>query len=271
MTTLMTDIHGVTDRASHRADFTGDPATRDVFLEQTGRCMSLFDFPLFLNLRAVCHGTGNFDMRNLVANTLVGQSPMQAVTFVRNQDVFRHPEDDVADWLKSLADAVILLLEQGYPCVLYGDNYGTLESVRGRASQRAVIDQLLAVRRGHAYGPQQDYFDHENLVGWTRLGDEERTKVLAVVMSNGPGARNACSSAAATPSFTTSRVPSLTPSPLIQMATACFYATAVRFACGSRSERRLGTGFNWSQGTERGRYGRRERQESNKFQSRTGS
>jgi alpha-amylase len=50
-----------------------------------------------------------------------------------------------------------------------------------------MLDRLLAARRDHAYGPQQDYFDHENVVGWTRLGDADHTKAMAVAMSDGPG------------------------------------------------------------------------------------
>jgi alpha-amylase len=163
--------------------FTGDLATLNVFLEKTGRRMSLFDFPLFFNLRAVSHGKGNFDMRNLVSNTLVAQNPMQAVTFVNNHDVFRNADDSVADWFKPLAYAFILLREQGYPCLFYGDYY----DVPGHSSQREVLDRLMAARRDHAYGAQTDHFDHENVVGWTRLGDADHPKAMAVVMSDGPG------------------------------------------------------------------------------------
>jgi alpha-amylase len=163
--------------------FSGDPATLNYFLDQTGRRMSLFDFPLFFNMRAVSHGSGNFDMRSVVANTLVAQNPQQAVTFVSNHDVFRNPDEDVADWFKPLAYALILLREQGYPCVFYGDYY----EVPGRTSHRRVLDQLLALRRDYAYGQQQDYFDHENVVGWTRLGDADHPRAIAVVMSDGPG------------------------------------------------------------------------------------
>jgi alpha-amylase len=163
--------------------FTGDPATLNVFLEQTGYRMSLFDFPLFFNLRAVSHGSGNFDMRGLVANSLVARNPANAVTFVDNHDVFRNPDESVADWFKPLAYAFVLLREQGYPCVFYGDYY----DVPGRTSHRGVLDRLLAARRDHAYGLQQDYFDHENLVGWTRTGDVDHANAMAVVMSDGPG------------------------------------------------------------------------------------
>ncbi|MCB2261596.1 MAG: alpha-amylase [Candidatus Thiosymbion ectosymbiont of Robbea hypermnestra] len=163
--------------------FTGDPATLDRFLQETERRMSLFDFPLFFKLRAVSHGNGNFDMGNLVSNTLVAQSPDQAVTFVSNHDVFRHPHEDVADWFKPLAYAFILLRDQGYPCVFYGDYYGA----SGRPAHRADLDVLLAARRDHAHGPQRNYFDHQNVVGWTRLGDADHPKAMAVVMSDGPG------------------------------------------------------------------------------------
>jgi alpha-amylase len=163
--------------------FTGDPATLDVFLEQTGRRMSLFDFPLFFQFRAISHGNGQIDMRSLVTNTLVTRSPVQSVTFVDNHDTFRTPEESVADWFKPLAYAFILLREQGYPCVFYGD----CVDVPGRASHRAAVNGLLALRRDVAYGPQRDYFDHENVVGWTRLGDDDHPLAMAVVMSDGPG------------------------------------------------------------------------------------
>lgn len=67
--------------------------------------------------------------------------------------------------------------------MFYGDYYGTWSE----ASHRVILDALLAARRDHAYGPQRDYFDHENVVGWTRLGDDGHPEAMAVVMSDGPG------------------------------------------------------------------------------------
>jgi alpha-amylase len=46
---------------------------------------------------------------------------------------------------------------------------------------------LLKVRRENAWGEQLNYFDHWNRVGWTRLGDDQHPKALAVMMSDGPG------------------------------------------------------------------------------------
>jgi alpha-amylase len=164
--------------------FTGDPATLDWFLEQTGRRMSLFDFPLYFNMRAASAGGGGYDMRTLFNNTLVQRSPAQTVTFVDNHDTFREEtERSILDWFKPLAYALILLRDRGYPCVFYGDYY----SVPGRPSQRRVLDRLLAARRDHAHGEQRDYFDHPDVVGWTRLGDGEHPRAMAVVLSDGPG------------------------------------------------------------------------------------
>ena len=42
----------------------------------------------------------------------------------------------------------------------------------------------MEVRRQHAYGQQFDYFDHGNVVGWSRLGPPGG-KAIAVLMSNG--------------------------------------------------------------------------------------
>jgi len=46
------------------------------------------------------------------------------------------------------------------------------------------LPALLQARNQFAYGPQRDYFDHANCIGWTREGDEEH-KGCAVVLSNG--------------------------------------------------------------------------------------
>jgi alpha-amylase len=59
--------------------------------------------------------------------------------------------------------------------------------VPGRPSQRVVLERLLVARRDVAYGEQRDYFDDDNVVGWTRLGDADHPRAMAVVMSDGPG------------------------------------------------------------------------------------
>jgi alpha-amylase len=54
-------------------------------------------------------------------------------------------------------------------------------------SHREILDRLLKARQHFAYGPQYDYFDHPNQIGWTRLGTEDNPRAMAVMLSNGPG------------------------------------------------------------------------------------
>ena len=163
--------------------YTGNVVTLRWFIEQTGRRLSLFDFPLQFNMRIASRSNGTIDLRQIFDGTLVAQDPVLAVTFVDNHDTYQASRRDqaVADWFLPHAYALILLREGGYPCVFYPDYYGG----GGRASLRPLLDALLAARRDNAYGPQTDYFDDGNVIGWTRAGDAEHPNGLAVVMTDG--------------------------------------------------------------------------------------
>jgi alpha-amylase len=54
-------------------------------------------------------------------------------------------------------------------------------------SHKWIIDRFLLARKQYAYGDQYDYFDHPNIIGWTRLGSEKNPRSMAVIMSNGEG------------------------------------------------------------------------------------
>lgn len=158
------------------------------YLDKTGRCMSLFDVPLHMNFFHACNDGGQFDMAHLLDGSLVQCEPERAVTFVENHDTQEGQalQTVVADWFKPLAYAVILLREQGYPCIFYGDYYGV--QARGNAGNQDVLDIMCRVRRDKIYGPQHDYFDHQDIVGWTVEGDAEHPDSgAAVLMSDGPG------------------------------------------------------------------------------------
>ena len=94
-------------------------------------------------------------------------------------------------WFKPLAYALILLRQEGYPCIFYADYFGASYSDRGydiyMPSHRWLIDKFLYARHNYAYGEQYDYFDHWDIIGWTRLGDEEHPQAMAVIMSDGAG------------------------------------------------------------------------------------
>lgn len=141
------------------------------YIEQTAHRIDLFDVPLHFHFHAASLSDGAFDLRNLMEDTVVRHHPSLAVTFVDNHDSQRGSslESPVASWFKPLAYGIILLQKAGYPCIFYGDYYGT----QGAPSpHRAVLDRLLEARHRRAYGEQIDYFDHPELAGFTRTGDQ---------------------------------------------------------------------------------------------------
>jgi alpha-amylase len=162
------------------------------YINAVGGRMSVFDVPLHYNFHYASKAGGNYDMRRLLNNTVMQRDPVHAVTFVENHDSqpLQALESVVEPWFKPLAYAVILLRSQGYPCVFYADYYGANYKDKGyeiyMPSHRYLIDKFLEARKLYAYGPQYDYFDHWNTVGWTRLGDAKHPKAMAVLMSDGP-------------------------------------------------------------------------------------
>jgi alpha-amylase len=167
------------------------------YIDLVGGRMSVFDVPLHYNFHYASRLGGNYDMRNILNGTLMQQRSTHAVTFVENHDSqpLQMLESVVEPWFKPLAYAIILLRQEGYPCVFYADYYGAEYEDWGRdgnrykifmPSHRWVIDKLLYARKYYAYGPQYDYFDHWSTIGWTRLGDEKHPQAMAVIMSDGP-------------------------------------------------------------------------------------
>jgi alpha-amylase len=165
------------------------------YIRESGGVMSLFDVPLHHQFHSASRAGRSFDMRTIFDRTLAREHPLLAVTFVENHDSqpCQSLESTVEPWFKPLAYALILLRREGYPCVFYADYYGAEYSdskCRGGEtvtlySHRWMIDKFLQARREYGYGDQQDYFDNPNIIGWTRLGDEEHTSAMAVLMSNG--------------------------------------------------------------------------------------
>lgn len=168
------------------------------YIRHTGGRMSLFDAPLHRNFYDASRGGGSYDMGRILQGTLMQQQPALAVTLVENHDTqpLQALESPVDGWFKPLAYAIILLREEGYPCVFYADYYGASYRDQGRdghdhdVTLAAVpkLGELLAARRDNAYGPQHDWFDDHHVVGWTREGLVERPgSGLAVLLSDGPG------------------------------------------------------------------------------------
>lgn len=165
----------------------GDLETLDSYLDSVGNKLNLFDVPLHYNLFAASQQESTYDLQHLFDNALVVNRPTLAVTFVDNHDSQKGSslESQVKDWFKPMAYALILLMKSGYPCLFFGDYYGT----SGKESpHRVILDLLLDARRKYAYGEENIYFDHPGTVGFTRQGEEEHPgSGLAFLMSNNEG------------------------------------------------------------------------------------
>lgn len=178
--------------------WTYDLDTLRWYAANSGGHLHLFDAPLHRNFHQASKSGDRYDMRTIFNNTVVKDMPLLAVTLVENHDTqpLQALESVVEAWFKPLAYALILLRAEGYPCIFYPDYYGAHYRDKGRDgneydiwldSHWAILDRLLKARQHFAYGPQYDYFNHPNRVGWTRLGTEANPRAMAVMLSNGPG------------------------------------------------------------------------------------
>ena len=183
--------------------WSGSIAKLQNYIIKTEGTMSLFDAPLHYNFHAASKGGGNYDMSKLMNNTLMGRQPVSAVTLVENHDTqpCQALESPVEDWFKPLAYAFILLRQEGYPNIFYADYYGahykSSDNKCGQApggesrirmtSHKFLIDKFLEARKKFARGPQKNYLNHWDIIGWTRLGDPAHPGSMAVIMSDGEG------------------------------------------------------------------------------------
>ena len=142
------------------------------YLDVTKNSLSLFDVPLHYHLLQAANANGQFDMRTLFDNTLVGVKPECSVTFVDNHDT--QPGQAlfsfIPAWFKPIAYALILLGKEGIPCIFYGDYYGIPHD---NIAPTPSLKKLIKLRERFAYGEQRSYFDDASVVGFTRLGDRE--------------------------------------------------------------------------------------------------
>lgn len=163
-----------------------DYDTKNDYLEDINYEFDLVDVGLHMNFFDAAQKGKAYDLRKVFDNSLMKKNPMNAVTFVDNHDTQagQSLESEVEAWFKPIAYGMILLREQGLPCVFYGDYYG-VGGENAHDGFKAIIDKILYVRKFHAYGEQTDYFDYVNCIGWTRLGNEEYPDGVAVVVSNG--------------------------------------------------------------------------------------
>lgn len=174
----------------------GDLPLLTRYLDAVDNSMSLFDASLHHNLFEASKSGSNYDLRTIFDNTLVAARPDKAVTVVDNHDTqpLQSLEAPVEPWFKQHAYALILLREQGYPCVFYPDVFGAhYRDTGGDGQEHEIwleqcphIEELTKARRDFALGEQRDYFESPNCIGWIREGVEEKTgSGCAVLVCNG--------------------------------------------------------------------------------------
>ena len=154
------------------------------YLDQINHNISLYDVCLLSNFSKISTNE-KADLRTIFNNTLVAVRPNNAVTLVMNHDTQPGQTEDspIAPWFVPLAYALILLRQEGYPCVFYGDLHGIQGPwPRGPSCGGRLVD-LVLTRMLYAYGLQHDYFDTSHCIGWTRQGTWDRPDGVAVVMS----------------------------------------------------------------------------------------
>ena len=162
-----------------------DLALNEEYINVTKGNIELLDVPLHFNLHNASKGN-SFDLRQIFDNTLMKSHPTLAVTFVDNQDsqLGESLESSIEPWFKEIAYGIILLRQEGYPCIFYGDYYGT-SGENSQPGHKDAIDILAKLRVHFAYGNQDDYLQSSDLIGWVRHGEEDHPNKCAIVISSG--------------------------------------------------------------------------------------
>ena len=181
---LLSDIRSETglDCPAVGEYWSGDVGRLLYYLDMVENEMSLFDVALHYNFFNASQG--RCSLGHVFDNTLLEKRPEKAVTFVDNHDTQygQSLQSFVEEWFKPLAYALILLREEGVPCVFYSDYYGNPVK---NTPMVPNLGKLIKLRSRYAYGAQVNYFDDEHLVGWTRRGDMAHgNSSMAVVMSD---------------------------------------------------------------------------------------
>ncbi|MHA1583818.1 MAG: alpha-amylase domain-containing protein [Promethearchaeota archaeon] len=126
--------------------------------------LSLFDFALVYRLREMSMGHGQFDMSRLRWDQgLMGDRPLQSVTFVTNHDTEKGRSDTTnIDLNKHLAYAYILTHE-GYPCVFWKDYFNPF--------YQPQIRTLVKIHNQYAKGTTSVLYADNDLYIAQRNGD----------------------------------------------------------------------------------------------------
>lgn len=155
------------------------------YIDGTSSNIDLFDVTFHYKLFEASTQGENFDLRTLFENSIESQRRLNSVTFVDNHDsqLGQSLSSWVEDWFRQIAYSLILLTEDGYPCVFWGDLFGIGDG-SDYAGMKDRLEPLLELRRDFAYGEIKSYLQGPNEIGFVRYGDETHPGRLAVAISN---------------------------------------------------------------------------------------
>ncbi|MDO4662343.1 MAG: alpha-amylase [Tissierellia bacterium] len=159
-----------------------DEGTINKYLDETNWNIDLFDVPLHYNFKEASESGRDYDMRKIFDDTLMRDYTQNCVTFVDNHDSqpSQSLESWVKDWFKEIAYSIILFRKDGYPCIFAGDYYG-IGGENKIPGKKEMLDKMIAIRKKYAYGEQDDYFDHSQVVGWVRRGEEGKSPLVVLI------------------------------------------------------------------------------------------
>ncbi|WP_145537966.1 alpha-amylase [Yersinia alsatica] len=165
-----------------------------LYLERIEGSAMLFDVALHHKFHAASKQGEDFDLTQIFNGSLIEVDPMHTITLVANHDTqpLQSLEAPVEPWFKPLAYALILIREQGIPCVFYPDLFGANYEDTGDDGETYQIEmpvipeleKLIQARQRFAHGAQSDYFDDKNCIAFVRAGTEEAPGCV-VILSNG--------------------------------------------------------------------------------------
>lgn len=162
----------------------GDIEKIKEYLDNTNHKIDLFDVPLHYAFNSISNNGQGYDLRTILDDSLLRNNPMETVTFVDNHD--SQPNESLQSWVKAwfkeIAYSIILLREEGYPCVFYGDYYG-LNGEQPFDGIKDTINKLISIRQNYCFGEQDDYLEDSNRIGWVRRGTDQNPAKAAIVVS----------------------------------------------------------------------------------------
>ena len=181
---LLSDLRRATGRSFPAVGeyWSGDVERLLYYLDMVDNEMSLFDVALHYNFYQASQGERS--LGSVFEGTLLERRPERAVTFVDNHDTQygQSLQSFVADWFKPLAYAMILLRQEGVPCVFYSDYYGNPVQNRPLVPN---LGKLIKLRSRYAYGTQTNCPPDDHPACWTRSGDDmHQNSGMAVLLSD---------------------------------------------------------------------------------------